>query len=277
MKRFAVVLSILASIGCTSSSEKAERDTMTKDVGEYSPPPSGLVKKRVGIPPFKVDSKVSSSDFGTKEDIGRDAADQLNTLWYKSKRFDVIERTQLEQLLKEQGLEGVVDPEELAQPGRVRGVDYLCIGKVTNFRVKQEDSSSSFDLGSFGPGGVLSVKDKNKKIIVEIGVDIRLVNPTDGMLLWANFSEYKRIDSVGATGVRILGVGGGADANLQIDADSRGKLLRLALDDAIRKGLTDLDQQLLEKQNAGDPCPSCQKKNPKDAKFCAGCGGKLKD
>lgn len=271
MKRTSTWLALvgLAISGCSSSSETADRNKLTAHVGKYDAPPSGLQRVKVGVPQFKVDPQASSSNF-KKEELQRDAADQLTTLADLSDRFRVIERAQVDQLLKEQGLEGVVDPEELAKPGRVKGVDFLYIGKVTNMRVKAEKTSSSFDTGSFGFGGVFSVNDKKSRITMECGVDIRLVDPTTGEVLASQFGEYKRTDSIGASGVRVLGIGGDSNADLKIDDDSRGLLLRLALDDAVRKMLPKVDKRLLERQRESAKC-KCGKALESGQTECADC------
>lgn len=236
--KHAWMLCLAAALGCTSSSETAERDKMTTHVGQYDPPPSGLKRVKVGVPPFKVEK----TSLPKKDELARDAADQLTTLADNTDRFAVIERAQLDQLLKEQGLEGVVDPEELAKPGRVKGVDFLFIGKITNMRVKGESTNTDWQVIIVGGSS------SNAKITVECGVDIRLVDPTSGEVLCSMFSEYKRTDSVNAQGVRIIGFGGGSNAELHIDEDSRGKILRLALDDAVRKMLPRCDRRLMERQ-----------------------------
>lgn len=288
----AMLAAALGALGCTSSSESAKRDDLTAHVGKYDPPPTGLVRVKVGVPQFNVDTSKVPPDLFKKEEVSKDAADILTTLADNSDRFEVIERAQLNQLLKEQGLEGVVDPEELAQPGRVKGVNYLYIGKVTNMRVKAEKTASSFDLGSFLPGaGIFDYNNAKSTVTVECGVDIRLVDPTAGTVLSSAFGEYKRTDSIGATGIRILGVGGQSSADMQIDEDSRGKLLRLALDDAVRKMLPKTDKRLMEKQlTGGGPeiekpkdvppaikkCEGCGKADvPADAAKCPGCGADM--
>jgi curli biogenesis system outer membrane secretion channel CsgG len=189
----------------------------------------------------------------------------------------LVDRLLRDALLKEQGLEGIVDPEELAKPGRVKGVDFLYIGRVTNMRVKAEKTSSNFDLGSLGFGGLFSTSDKKSRITVECGVDIRLVEPSTGEVLASQFGEYKRTDSIGATGVRVLGIGGESKADLKIDEDSRGKILRLALDDAVRKMLAKVDKRLMERQSESQPqvkmCTKCNKEMPADAQECPACKG----
>ncbi len=236
--KHAGLLSLLMMVGCTQSSETAERDKLTTHVGKYDPPPQGLTRVKVGVPQFKVEK----TTLPAKDELAKDASDQLTTLADKTDRFRVIERGQMDQLLKEQGLEGIVDPEELAKPGRVKGIDFLFIGKITNMRVKGEGSHSDWSVLIVGGSS------SNAKITVECGVDIRLVDPTTGEVLCGEFGEYKRTDTVSAQGVRIIGLGGGSSADLHIDEDSRGKILRLALDDAVRKMLPRCDRRLMERQ-----------------------------
>ena len=237
-------MALLVISGCSKTTESARRDELTSHIGIYDMPPAGLKRVRVGVPQFFVENVISGLDYKRK-DISRDAADQLTTLADKTDRFEMIERAQMEQLLKEQGLEGIVDPAELAKPGRVSGVDYIFIGKITNMRVKAERSRSG--------AGILIVawRDARTRITVECGVDLRLVNPTNGSVLISEFAEYKRTDSIRALGVNVLGlVGGGGAVNMRISEDSRGKILRLALDDCVRKMVQSgrLDRRLREKQ-----------------------------
>ena len=230
--------------GCASSKESAGRDTLTENVGRYEAPPTNVARPRVGVPPFNVKT---GAGFSGGNDLNDLAADQMTTLLDASERFSVIERTQLTKLLDEQNLEGIVTPGEMAKPAQVRGVDYLLLGKVTNLRVKKEEKSRGFGLaqvgGLFNAGGA-DAKTKDVVITTEAGVDIRLVDPTTGEVLLSNFSEYKKTDEAGAFGLDILGASAEADANIQIDEDDKGKILRLALDDALRKSLPKLDKFL---------------------------------
>ena len=241
--------------GCASfSSESAGADTMTAHVGNYDPPPTGIQKLRVGVPQFEVASGVTG-------EVSTLAADQLTTLAVRTKRFITIERAQLKQLLAEQGLKGVVRGSEIAKSGAIRGVDYLLLGKVTNMRVKQEKSSGGFGLGNIPiPGtrrtlGAFDYKNNKSQIKVDCGVDLRLVNTSSGEILVANSSEYSRKDTIGSFGVSILGVGATSNAELKLSSNNRGKLLRLALDDAIRKILPDIDDILVNNsvKNATTP------------------------
>jgi len=234
----------LVTVGCSHTQESASRDTMTAQVGMYPPGPSNVNHPRVGVPPFKVQAEGS---FGGGNDVNDLAADQMTTLLDQTGRFMVIERTQLQKLLNEQNLEGIVTPGELAKPGKVRGVDYLLLGRVTNLRVKREQTSHGFGVGQVGGlvnlGGA-AVNQNEVNIKTECGVDIRLVDPTNGQILTSNFSEFNRSDSANSMGLTILGASAQSNADIQLSEDDKGKILRLALDDALRKSLPKIDKFL---------------------------------
>jgi curli biogenesis system outer membrane secretion channel CsgG len=204
-------------------------------------------KPRVGVPPFKVQTAGGISNSGDLDSL---AADQMTTLLDQTDRFRVIERAQLQKLLDEQNLEGIVKPGELAKPGQVRGVDYLLIGKVTNLSVKRTKTGNEFGLAQVGGNlinmGGADVKNNQTQITTECGVDIRLVNPTTGETMphTSNFSQYKKTDSAKSMGLAILGANAQSNADIDLSEDDKGKILRLALDDAVRKALPQIDQFL---------------------------------
>lgn len=242
MIRLSLVLLALAALafaGCSSSRESAEADTMTQNVGVYPPPPENAWRPRVGIPQFKISNSEVDGDTAAV------AADQLSTLAVMSNRFDVIERAQLEQLLAEQNLAGVVKEGEIAKAGQINGVNLLMLGKITNFRVKAEKSKGGFNLGSLGGHfGAFDLNNSKSVITVECGVDLRLVDPESGSTKAAHFGEYKRTDTLSAMGVGVLGYRSESDATLTLDKDNQGKVLRLALDEALRKMLPQTDNYL---------------------------------
>jgi curli biogenesis system outer membrane secretion channel CsgG len=299
----AAALLVLGVAGCATSSESASKQQLTANVGKYDAPPAGIDHPRTGIPPFE------SVGHGATAELNDVAADQLTTLAVNSERFDVIERAQLNQLLKEQGLEGVVKPDELAQSGKIRGVDYLLIGKVSNLRVKGEKANRGFGLGNVpipGAGGaaagLFDFTRKDSTITAECGVDIRLVDATSGKVAAAQHSDYTRTDTIGAFGVEILGTSGTADADLKLDDDNKGLILRLALDDALREMLPKVDKALIARnkeikakaaagstaaataaagaaaapvESSPPPAATEQPKAEGAKKFCSGCGTAL--
>jgi curli biogenesis system outer membrane secretion channel CsgG len=129
----------------------------------------------------------------------------------------------------------------------VRGVDYLLVGKVTNLRVKKEKTGNNFGFaqvtGALNLGGA-DVKNNQTVITTECGVDLRLVDPSNGELLTSMFSDFKRTDSAKSMGVSILGANAESNADIQLSEDDKGQILRLALDDTIKKMLPKLDKKL---------------------------------
>jgi len=239
---------LLVVTGCKTSSESAQADELTAHVGQYGTPPARLQLKRAGVPQF-LDASPKEKARASVENLGALAADQATTLLVNSYRFDVIERAQLDQLLNEQGLEGIVNPNELAQPGKVSGVDYLVIGKITNYRVKIEKSSTGFSLGTLTKNiGLGDVKNDTTEITIDCGIDLRVVNPTTGSVIAAEFGEYKKTDTLNAFGVSVLGANATAEGELYLDEDNQGKILRLAIDHCLRKMMPKLDRALLARQ-----------------------------
>jgi curli biogenesis system outer membrane secretion channel CsgG len=243
--------------GCAGTKDTASKDKLTENVGRYSPPPSSVGdedKPKVGVPSFVIQS-VPGQFTGNKTELAQNAADQMTTLLVESGRFNVVERAQVEQLLKEQDMEGIVRPDQAAKAGQVLGTDYLLLGKVTNFRVKQSQTKSGVDVGGIGGmvgggrfgAGSTGFDKKNQQITTEIGVDIRLVDSSTGQIAIAKQSEFNRTDSADAMGVSVFGMGGHSDAQITIEQDDAGRLLRLAFDKAVREMLPEVDRKILSK------------------------------
>jgi curli biogenesis system outer membrane secretion channel CsgG len=265
MKRILSTFGIaLVLAGCgTSNTETVSRDKMP-DVGNYPPPPAGSnTRLRAGVVEF-------SDKTGTH--AAEAAGEQLETLAVSSKRFNLIDRMAMKTLLKEQSLEGIVDPAELAKPGKIRGVDYLFIGVVTNFALKTEKTSNQGGMFDRVIPGVAPLKiDTSKTVITtDIGVDIKLVNTTTGEIVSKQFGEVKKELSASAWGVRVVGIGGDAKNNVQVDKDSQGKLMRYAVDEALRKMLPDIDDKI--SHPAAALCPKCKTEIAANASFCTKCG-----
>lgn len=265
MKRILSAVSLaIALAGCgTSSNETVTRDKMP-DVGNYPPPPAGSnARLRAGVVEF-VDK--------SGQHVGESAGEQLETLAVSSHRFNLVDRMAMKTLIHEQGLEGVVDPAELAKSGKIRGVDYLFIGAVTNFELKTEKSGTEGGMWDrLIPGAAPLKIDTSKTVITtNIGVDIKLVNTTTGEIVSKQFGEVKKELSASAWGVRVIGIGGDAKNNVQVDKDSQGKLMRYAVDEALRKMLPDIDDKI--SKPAAMLCPKCKTEIAQGQNFCTKCG-----
>lgn len=245
--RYGFVISVfgllgLLSVSCTSTSSSYSADRETQNVGQYGMAPRNVERPRAGVPDFDI----QDNDLG--KNAAAVAADQLTTLTINSGRFRVIERAQLEQVLEEQNRESVRSDEK-AKKKQVRGVDYLLIGKITNFNLQRVEQGSDFGVGQVdlpgdGAFGGLDVSKDETVVKASVGVDLRLVDPETGEAFLADSSDYTRVNKASAMGVEVLGAGAESDSNLEIKKDNQGKILRLALDDTLRKMMPKIDRLL---------------------------------
>lgn len=243
--QFSLSLFLVTGAFAQSYVSSAHQSQITGHVGEYTAPPRGIQRLRVGVPPFEKDFRS-----GAVEEMTFVAADQATTLLSNTGRFVVIERSQINQLIREQKLRGVVKTKEAAQSKNLRGVDYLLIGRVTSFRVQASQSSRNFGIGRTlipfgGAFGAFDFKNRNSRIDVECGIDLRLVDPSTGEIVAAQFSEYNRTDTISSFNIQVLGVTAGDKPNLQLREGDQGRILRLAIDAALYKMLPQIDSYLL--------------------------------
>ena len=103
-------------------------------------------------------------------DVGKGVSDEFVTELLKTKKFRLIEREQIDKVLEEQdfGASDRVDTSSAAKIGKILGVQYLVMGKVTEFSLK----SSGVEGLSLGNGVGLGVKSTN----AIVAIDARLVD-----------------------------------------------------------------------------------------------------
>ena len=100
---------------------KVAPDTMPKP----PPEPIPIRQRRVAVLPFENSTAFSQ--------IASQAEGELTAQFVNSGRFEVVERGQLEKILKEQalGMTGAVDPAAAANVGKLLGAKYVVLGRVT--------------------------------------------------------------------------------------------------------------------------------------------------
>lgn len=132
------------------------------------------LKKRVAVINFE-----DRSGYG--HNIGQGVADMLVTSLVESEKFIVIERAELDQILKEQGLgqTGLVTPQSAAKVGQLLGVQRIITGSITEFGSKQNKVGGGF--GGFN----LGVSTTTARVVV----DIRIINVNTGEIVTAKSAE----------------------------------------------------------------------------------------
>jgi curli biogenesis system outer membrane secretion channel CsgG len=107
-------------------------------------------------------SKIAIIEFsdleGNEIKMGKYIAEELTTRLFKTKKFEVVERSMLEKILKEQQLSmtGLLDEASARQLGKLLGVDAICSGTITdlsntikvNARLVSTETGSLFSVAS---------------------------------------------------------------------------------------------------------------------------------
>jgi len=125
------------------------------------------IKKRVAV--FIFDDKTDKSwRWWNKKGVGEGIAEMLTTALVKTGNYRVIERRELDQILKEQdlGASGIVTPQSAAKIGKVLGVELAVMGAVTEFGYKKSDTGGRIK------GIGLGLQSQS----ATVGIDCRMVN-----------------------------------------------------------------------------------------------------
>lgn len=118
------------------------------------------VKKTVAVLEFEGGEKISA-------DNNLKMADILITSLSKNKQYELVERNRLDKIMEEQKLvlSGLVDEKSAIEVGKLSGAEYVVVGNITSATNKVTD------------------KFAYKLINLEVGVDVRVVNATDGKII----------------------------------------------------------------------------------------------
>ncbi|UCH10023.1 MAG: hypothetical protein JSU61_12585 [Fidelibacterota bacterium] len=134
------------------------------------------LKKRVAVMDFAGIDKLAG-----KADLR--LADLLVTSLVKSGRFDVVERSQIQQVMMEQdlGLTGAMDESTAAEVGQILGAEWVVLGTIT--------SATQENIDKFGY--ILAV--------IEVAVDVRAVDATTGEIMLSQHASGKNENKIVAT------------------------------------------------------------------------------
>ncbi len=132
-------------------------------------------KYKIAVLPFD-DGSIQERWWDQSWELGKGVSDELITALLDTDKFRLIEREQLDKVLQEQdfGTSGRVDAQSAAKIGKVLGVKYLVMGRVTEFSFK---SSGGGAIGKKGIG--LGVKTTTARVTI----DARLVETSTAEIL----------------------------------------------------------------------------------------------
>ncbi|CAN5417538.1 hypothetical protein BH09PLA1_BH09PLA1_15240 [soil metagenome] len=311
MKMIGLILCSMATAlvcGCTGGSGGAS----LKQVGTYSRGTMTSVsdRPRLGMASFKVEGDSLDSN----ANLGDTAADQMGQLLVKTNRFNVVNRAEFTGLLENQRLADVVRPGQFMRAANIDGVDYVLVGTVTNLKItkKLEEPDMMKKVTDF-----VKRSADNKQVVVSAtcGVGFQIIDPATRDIVLTNNSELDRTGGAADMGLDLMaGEAATPGAELSVSREDRVQIMRLALDDAIRKSLPKIDRFLQSQSKATAPttapvapapqgtmsapvhtaapspverssapaqnvskkvCPVCGEQNDPSVKFCKKCGAKL--
>ncbi len=200
--------------GCaTTPPSRTQPALPMANVGVYPPPHVVSDRPRVAVPAFGVSGETSEN----QATLGGLASDEMATLLTDWGGFRVIERAEFEQLLKTQNLAETTSP---IHP--IQGVDFVLVGKITNLRISEQELSHN--------------------ITIECRIDLQLIGAANGQIRSTYSGDYKHTDSASAIDMSFQDAK--ATSPVYVTPDDKDKILRLALDDALRRTLPKFNQVL---------------------------------
>lgn len=232
--------------------------SIASSVGNYGTPPPGAAKARVGLTPLKVETPTTHpSAVAGVSDLGDIAADELATLLAKSGRFDIVGRIALKQSLEQQGLADAVQAGALVHPAKVNGVDYVMVGSLSNLSVTKRPATPS-TFGKMKSWVQQSTQNKQVQVAATCNVGIKLIEPATGDVMLSNNTQFARTGAASSMGLDVLQVSASESGELPVSEDDREQIVRLALDDAVRKSLPKIDRFLQSRGGLEKISPTTQ-------------------
>ncbi len=165
-----------------------------------------LVGERMSLAVLPFDNK------GTSKDFGEVVLDKMITALVNKNRFKVIERAQLEKILKEQqlGQSGILDASTAAQIGKGIGVDGIVIGSVTqstngsiSIDARMIDTESAAIIEAHdaysGSGDIQNVKNVIENLANKIAEGLPLV---EGFVIRLNQNKTVVLDAGRVAGMK---------------------------------------------------------------------------
>ena len=264
-------------------------------------------KPRLGIYTFHTEPDKDSIIPTTAH--GEYAADIAADMFEETGRFKVVRRKQLTTLLRDQKKTDMFKNEMLVQPAPIQGIDYVLTGSITGLSIKKEAKPLSFTQKTTGMFSKAASK-KAVDVTVNCTVGLHLVDLKSGDEVVSNNSQFDRSGPAKSLGIDMMD-SSTKFGELPVTEQDRESVIKIAIDDAIKKSLEKMDRYLKSaepiegvgtsepvKENApataagtGTPapaptaqqtpaptmkkCPACGTQNDPSATICKTCGGKL--
>ena len=179
-------------------------------------------KKRLVVMDF--DYGTTNSYYGSYRGVGaaKGISELLINELVNNGTYTVVDRSKIEQALKQQNHTGAIDAGTAAEIGKQLGVDAVLIGTITKFNIDKQSGGGSF----MGIGG------GSQKTKATVQIDVRLIGTASGDIL-ATAKAIGEADQSNSS-VSIMGIGGSSSTN------NEDSLLSAAVDKAVAQMVTKL-------------------------------------
>jgi len=244
-----LILLPLLNVGCIIGSNPPPKEG-PQEVGHYPAPPVGVPRPRVAVAPFYV---TLDKGFTKGVDLADPAADEMLKLLDGTARFNLIERTRLGQMLREQNILDALEPGEWTHPAKLPGVSYVIIGRILNLSAAADDPAATFGMSKIQQTVGMG-KDKNHRVMITVtaNVDIRFVDPATGAPRIDLPRSYQRTVDAATMGIDVNDKDVSPGTQLALNQNEAQSIVRTLLDEEIRLMLPQVDT-LLQAQAAAPP------------------------
>lgn len=193
---------------------------------------------KIAVLPFD-DGSIQDRWWEGNWDVGKGIADEFVTEFLNTNKFRLIEREQIDKVIQEQdfGQSGRVDAKTAAKIGKILGVDFLVMGRVTEFSFK------STEVGGISLKKGIGLGLKNTK--ANVAIDARLVDASSAEII-----------------ASVTGKGNKSTANVKLAyewtaiAFGSDEFRKTDLGKATREAVASAAQQLADKAYSSDRVPS---------------------
>jgi hypothetical protein len=175
--------------------------------------------------------------------LGDSAADELAGLLTRAGRFNVMDREKTGQLLVRQNAADALAPGTLIHPVKLEGTDYLLLGSLSHLSIARTKADPDM-LKQMQQWIERSAENEDALLTVHCSVGLRLVDPATGAVVLSSSSEFARTAPAKSLGLDVMKTEAQADTALPVTPQDRKQIVRLALDDAVRKWLPATDRFL---------------------------------
>ncbi len=214
---------VLAGAALLVACQPQARVVTGEEYGLPKPPPYSGPKAKMAVLAFR--NKAAGYGWWGGYKMGSGMADMLTTALFRTNRFILLERQDLDRVMDEQDWadSGRFDPATLPPKGKLEGAELLVVGAVTGFK----DLASGVGVGAGIPpllGGVGAAKSW-------MSMDIKVVDAATGRIVVAGAVEGDSSHFLGGALVLGLPLGVGFGG---WEGTPKEKALRACLEQAAR-------------------------------------------